>query len=217
MANVIDTVAAALSAAGYRTGAASPGGWMPEIQSPVAAVSLDGVDAQTDSLTVRATVVSPVANGAREAENQALQVCRVLRGIGGECQLEPCEWDEKTELFSVGVRAKFYGNVLGGTWSNAKACAVTMGGIPVSRPVSFSAWRNRGELMDIAEASWQFQLEEILTDTATEVVPVEPFSVVVGAGGRTETYTDCYITQQRRILEQGRLVQIREGTAKTKL
>ena len=136
---------------------------MPEIESAVAAVSLDSVDADSDCLTVRATVVSPVAQGAREAENHALAVCRILRGIGGQCHLEACKWDEKTELFSVGIRARFYGNVLTESWNNAKACSVTMGGATVSRPLSFTAWRSRGDRNDIADATWEFRLEEVLS------------------------------------------------------
>ena len=213
MATIVETIRVALAGAGFATSAASPGRVMPEITGPVAAVSLERVDTGLAELTVRAAVVSPVALGAQACEDSAMTVSRILRNMGGDCIQEACRFDAKTELFSVGVLAKFHGDVLAKNWMAGYGCSVKLGSVYVGHALSFTAWREPGE-DDVPV--WKFRLEEILDGQWTEAIPAEPFTAVVMAGSVMDTYVGCKVTSCQRILKDGYMRQIREGTMEYK-
>ena len=209
MATIVETIQLALSGAGFATSAASPGRVMPEISGPVAAISLEKVDTGEAKLTVRAAVVSPVALGAQACENSAMTVSRILRNMGAACVQEACRFDAKTELFSVGVLASFHGDVLATDWTAGHGCSVQLGATYVGHALSFTAWSEK-QADDIPV--WKFRLEEILDGQWQEAIPSEPFTAVVTAGSVQDTYYGCRVTTCKRILQDGYMRQIREGT-----
>lgn len=186
---------------------------MPEITGPVAAVSLEKIDTGLAELTVRAEVVSPVALGAQACEDSAMVVSRILRNMGGDCVQEACRFDAKTELFSVGVLAKFHGDVLAKNWTAGHGCSVQLGEMVVGHALSFTAWKEPGEEN---VPVWRFRLEEILDGHWTEAVPSEPFTAVVMAGSMVDTYVGCKVLTYQRIMKDGYMRQIREGTMEYK-
>ncbi len=217
MASIVQNVSFVLSAAGYRVGDASPGSIMPEIEEPVVAVSLEQLDGVKNTVTVRATVVSPMHLGARRCEDEALKVCRVLQEAGAQCKMEPYKLDVKTELFLLPVMAVFYGNVLDSGWQVGGECSVSFGSVPLQKILSFTAWRETswegGVLTDMA---WRFRVEERLDGIQTDAEPVQPMVMTVSFEDGEEIYGSCNLTLQKRVLVDGCLHQVWEGVAQTR-
>lgn len=217
MADIMQSISYVLSAAGYRTGDASPGRVMPEVTEPVVAVNLEHLDTAKLSMTIRATVVSPLSLGARACEDEAMNICRILRQVGAECELEPCQLNAKTEHFYVPVMASFRGNILDDGWKIGDDCQVKFGSVNLQKVISFQAWREKGsEMNSLEEAQWQFRVEERLDGVGQERAPAEPFVLTVIWEGSQERYEECVLTLQKRVIEDGHFLQIREGTAKTR-
>lgn len=217
MADIIQTITYVLSAAGYRTGDASPGRVMPEISEPVVAVNLEHLDTEKLSMTIRVTVVSPLALGARACENVAVNVCRILQELGAQCKLEPCQLNAKTEHFCVPVMASFQGSILDTGWKAGDACLVKFGSVNLQKVVSFYAWREKNpEINSLEQAQWQFHVEERMEAIKPETMPSEPFTLTVQWENGQEVFGECILTLQKRVIQDGYLFQIREGTAKTR-
>lgn len=210
----METVNAAISIAGFRSGLANPGRWIPEIQEPVVAISLEQVDSQAHEVTVRAEVVSPVVLGGQKCEESVLRVVSALQGMGANCEVTSLKFDAKTELFSMAVLATYHGDVLDEDWDHEKTCMVNWGGLDIGEPVSFTAWRETtASETSLSLAKWHFRMEEVLDGKWPEVSAADPFTIRVTAGKLTESYTGCVVTSQQRVLSKGHMRQIREGTA----
>ena len=215
MATILETVDRTLNVAGFYTGLANPGQWIPEIQEPVVAISLEQVDSDAYEVTVRAEVVSPVALGGQRCEEDVLRVVHTLQNVGARCRVTKLDFDAKTELFSMAVLATFYGDILDEKWVAGKACSVIWGGKWVGEPVSFTAWRETSnpESQALAGQKWHFRMEEVLDGKFDETTATVAFNITVTVGNLTETYMDCTVTSQQRVLRGGHLRQIREGIA----
>lgn len=210
----MDSVKGIIAMAGYRTGLANPGKWIPEITEPVVAISLESVDSESYEVTVRSEVVSPVALGGKRCEEEILKVLSLLQNRGARCEVTALRFDAKTELFSMAVLATFHGDILDEDWEFEKACTVNWGGINIGDPVAFTAWRETNDPnTPLSLTKWHFRMEETLTGKWPEVNMSDPFTIQVTAGNITDTYTGCTVTRQQRYLQEGHLRQIREGTA----
>lgn len=210
----MDSVKGIIAMAGYRTGLANPGKWIPEITEPVVAISLEGVDSETYEVTVRSEVVSPVMLGGKRCEEEVLKVLSILQNRGARCEVTALKFDAKTELFSMAVLSTFHGDILDDDWDFEKSCTVDWGGITIGTPVAFNAWRETNDPeTPLSLTKWHFRMEETLTGKWPEVNMSDPFTITVTAGNITDTYTGCTVTRQQRYLQEGHLRQIREGTA----
>ena len=65
-------------------------------------------------------------------------------------------------------------------------------------------------------AIWKFRVEERMDGIQSEIEPAEPFTMTVSFERRQEVYGACALTAQKRVIADGHLIQIREGTAKTR-
>ena len=217
MADIMQTVTRVLSGAGYRTGDANPGRVVSEISEPVIAVNLEQLDTEQLTMVLRATVVSPVALGARACEEEAVKVCRILQEIGAQCVVKPCQLNAKTEVFCVPVMLTFQGKVWDTDWQAEDACTVKFGSVNLHTIVSFSAWRETSDTETALQAAiWKFRVEERMDGIQSEIEPAEPFTMTVSFEKRQEVYGTCALTAQKRVIADGHLIQIREGTAKTR-
>ena len=115
------------------------------------------------------------------------------------------------------VMASFRGNILDDGWKIGDDCQVKFGSVNLQKVISFQAWREKGsEMNSLEEAQWQFRVEERLDGIGQESVPAEPFVLTVIWEGSQERYEECVLTLQKRVIEDGHFLQIREGTAKTR-
>ncbi|MBE6960816.1 MAG: hypothetical protein E7448_08900 [Ruminococcaceae bacterium] len=217
MADVVASVVAVLQAAGYRAGNANPGGIIPEITEPVLAVNLERANMEKKTLVIRVTVVTPISKGAKSCETQALAVCRLLGEIGCNCEMQPCKFDAKTEVFSSAVLASFQGNIMDQNWMIGDMLQVRFGsGYYLDKVTSFAAWQVLNEEQALGECVWNIQVEETLDAIRTENVPSGTTKITVYYEGGQEAYNECTLCGRKRIIRDGKIVQIWEATAKSR-
>ena len=214
----------ALQEAGIRVGRAYPGERMPSIQSVAAAVQLEQIDQAAATATVLVSVLVPAAMGAAKSEDGAVQVCNILRSAGAACLLHKTEHIGSAGLFCTEVSAVFSGQETENGWETTPepdpepeplTFSVKLGSTVLSYPVSFTAERAVDETVtSLSDAQWHFELEELFPlDAKEESSPAEPCAITVSRDGRTEVYSGCIVTAQKRILEADGQRQIRKGTA----
>lgn len=214
MADIMSNVTSVLRSAGYRTGNANPGSVMPKITEPVVAVNLERADMEARTAVVRVTVVAPLVLGARSCEEQGLEICRVLSGLGGKCELQPCKFNAKTEMFSTAILVTFQGNVLDDNWVMGDLCQVRFGsGYYLNKVISFTSWQESEEGKTLADSSWKIRVEEQLDAIRLEEVPSGVTKITVTFEDGQEAYNECKLTGRKRIIQDGTLVQVWDATA----
>lgn len=205
----------ALRASGIRADEAYPGGRIPALTGPVAAVRLGKVDRSIRSTAVQVVVMSPAKSGGTVCETAALQSIEALQAMGGTCCKEVCKFDELADVFYIEIGAEFFGTALAEDWSPGPGFAVTIGMQPMPHAVSFGLQRAiSGEETNLANVPWQFTLEELLPPDSTEPPdPTEPFTLYVQRSNFNETFSGCRITSVKRQDTLRGVSQIRTGTA----
>lgn len=218
---ILNQVIAWLREAGFSADRGYPGGQMCAIDRCVAAVQLQKMDGATAAVLVN--VLAPAASGAAVCEDTAVQVSQILRACDGICAVGQCSYLMDANCFCVPVTAEFTGQETDGVWVPAAEPAepeklvfsVTLGNVVLDSAVSFTAQRTADETVtQLDSAAWTFTLEESFPlDGKEAAAPEEPFTIIVSRQERTETYTDCTLTQQKRVLTEDGLQQIRTGVA----
>ncbi len=210
-----------LQAQGYRTARAFPGERMPHIQKPAVAVALQ--KEETASQTLAVTVLYPESMGGGDCEDDARLAAEILRSMGYDCVQEHCQYDGKSDRFSVRILA---------TWGDASADApysVSINGTLMQYTTGFAAER-KIELLPIGAMGqtapvgmvalpqlWSITLEELIPrDMEVPAEPTEPFAVIVRRGAIGEYYQGCYWTSHCRKEEQSGLHLLRTGIAQTR-
>lgn len=198
-----------------------PGTRMPVIDSGVVAIQVAQVDHGKEEETVLLSVLVPASMGAIAAENLAYRVADSARRCGGVCRQEKAQYLKAPELFCVEVYATFYGTETASGWQPTldpvapPSFSVTIDQQPIASAVSFTSFRETDEEITVLkDATWHFKLEELCAlDSRDSVAPLFGFTLVVQREGRTETYMNCDLTSQTRILTKEGFRQIREGRA----
>ncbi len=195
-------------------------GKMLRLDAPAAAVQIHRLDQQAETATALVSVLTPVEIGACACEESALTICRILQNAGGSCRQEKTEYRSELDLFCTEVYAVYKGQETERGWQAWVAepepeFSVFVGNATTSAAVSFIAHRAVDDTVTVlGDALWHFRLEERFDlDEAEPVWPSEPFSITVQREGRTEVYSGCVVTSQRRSLDKTGQTQIREGTA----
>lgn len=99
----VNQAIAALTAAGIRAQRGYPGGKMPSLRGPAAAVCVEKITAGETALSV--TVYVPAAAGGALCEDTAWEAMQVLEAAGAVCAMEGCRFDGRAGLFSVRTEA----------------------------------------------------------------------------------------------------------------
>lgn len=219
MNSVADVIRSWLQANEIRAIRAYPGEKLPAISSPMAAVELYELNPKEETATVLVSVVSPANLGAAKAEDTALEILLLLKSFGCECKQERVKYLSAPEWFCVEIYATAFGTQ-GQSWESAPTYAISgfyveINGKMVDCAKSFEAHREAEDSeFGFADAPWRFRLEEFFAPgNAEPEVPISGFTVVVRRQGRKETYTDCALSGQSRILTAEGQVQILEGIA----
>lgn len=215
MGTIVGNVIDALQAASIRADEAYPGGRIPALTGPVAAVRLGKIDRSVRTTTVEVVVMSPAAGGGSLCEDTALQAVEVLQTMGGTCTKEVCKFDEMADVFYIDIKGEFFGTAMKGKWSPGPGYTITIGQQPMNHVVSFSAHRETDdEVTSLAAAKWTFTLEELLPPGSPEPAdPEEPFALSVTRALGDEMFTGCtFISHTREDTIRG-VTQIRKGIA----
>ena len=99
MGTIVNQVIAALRDAGIRADEAYPGGRIPALTGPVAAVRLGKVDRSVRSTNVQIVIMSPAAAGGSLCEAAALRAVDSMQAMGGTCIKDICQFDEMADVF----------------------------------------------------------------------------------------------------------------------
>lgn len=212
VAKVIDI----LKSVDIRADEAYPGGRIPALTGPVAAVRLGKVDRAVRSTAVQVIVMSPSDQGGAVCEATALRAIQALEDENAVCQKDLCRFDDMADLFYTEVTAEFFGVALEGSWSPGPGFAITIGEQPMQWATGFSIQRRTDEeITAISDALWQFTLEELLGPGSVDPPdPTEPFVLTVTRPMGDEIFTGCTWTAVKREDTIRGISQVRSGTAK---
>lgn len=201
-----------------RSDEAYPGGRIPALTGPVAAVRLGKVDRSVRMTSVEVIVMSPVKQGGGVCEAVALRAVEALQAMGSTCVKDICRFDEMANVFYIEMQVQFFGTALENGWSPGPGYAVKIGSQPLNHVVSFAAQRQTDdEVTAIANAKWTFTLEELLPPGAGEPPdPNEPFAVTVTRTTGDETFSGCTWTSVMREETIRGVTQIRKGKAENR-
>ena len=212
---IVSKVIDALQAKSIRADEAYPGGRIPALTGAVAAVRLGKVDRSVRTTTVQVVVMSPAADGGSLCESTALAAVDVLQGMGATCVKDVCKFDEMADVFYIEISASFFGTPGVNKWSAGPGYTVTIGAQVMEYVTGFSISRKTDdEVTAIADAKWQFTLEELLPPGTSEPGdPVEPFALSVSRKNGEEMLVDCRWTSVKREDTLRGVGQIRSGVA----
>lgn len=218
MGTIVSKVIEGLRAAEIRADEAYPGGRIPALTGPVAAVRLGKVDRSVRTTAVQVVIMSPAASGGSLCEATALKVVEAIQKMDGTCVKDICKFDEMADVFYIEIEAEFFGTALEDRWSAGPGYAITIGEQPMEYVVSFESERKTDdEITSIAAAHWQFTMEELLPPGTSEPSdPEEPFSLTLKRSNNDELFSDCtWISVKRKDTIRG-VSQIRVGQAESR-
>ena len=202
-----------------RADEAYPGGRIPALTGPVAAVRLGKVDRSVRTTTVQVIIMSPAAQGGGACEATALRAIEALEGMDGVCVKGLCQFDDMADVFHIEITAEFFGVALESSWAAGPGYAVTIGSQPMEWVTGFSIRRQTGEeITSIADAVWEFTMEELLGPGSVDPPdPTEPFAITLARDNGEETLTGCTWTSVKRTDTLRGISQVRTGTAKKRM
>lgn len=205
-----------LKTSGYRTQIAYPGRRIPVLESMAVAVQLAQTNQKEETATVLVSVLVPARMGGGACEDGAVDVCRVLRDIGGNCTQNKVEYFSDMEVFCVKITAEFRGMHTENGWQAAvteQDFTVMIEGTVLPYVRSFQAFRDGIEGgLSVAGLPWRFRMEEVYPLNAIEPeLPTEGFDLVVIRKNRRETFCGCTLQYQNRTIKSDGQHQTWEG------
>lgn len=200
MGTIVSQVIEKLRSSDIRADEAYPGGRIPALTGAVAAVRLGKIDRSVRTTTVQVVIMSPALQGGSLCESTALKAVEVLQKMDGTCKKDVCKFDEMADIFYIEIEAEFFGTALEKKWSAGPGFSVTIGAQAMNHVVSFGLERKTDEeVTSIANAKWQFTLEELLPPGTSEPPdPTEPFALTVTRSNCDEMLTGCTWTSVER-------------------
>ena len=215
---IVSKVIEALRSQDIRADEAYPGGRIPALTGPVAAVRLGKVDRSVRTTAVQIVVMSPALTGGSVCENAALRSVDVLQAMDATCTKEICKFDEMADVFYIEISAVFFGTPGENKWSAGPGYAITIGAQAMEHVTGFSVSRKTDGDTALADALWEFTLEELLPPGTSEPAdPTEPFVLTVSRSNVDEMFKGCTWTSVKREDTLRGVGQIRSGTATSRM
>lgn len=219
MGTIVGNVISALQKAKLRADEAYPGGRIPALTGPVAAVRLGKVDRSVRTTAVQVIIISPADQGGAVCEATALRAIEALEGMDGTCLKGLCQFDDMADVFHTEITAEFFGVAMENKWSPGPGYAVRIGDQKMDWVTGFSIRRQTDEeITSISNAVWEFTMEELLGPGSVDPPdPSEPFTLTITRDNSDETFTGCTWTSVKRTDTLRGISQIRTGTAKKRM
>ena len=219
MGTIVSNVIDALKAEGIRADEAYPGGRIPALTGPVAAVRLGKVDRAVRTTAVQVIVMSPAAQGGGVCEVTALRAIEAMEEMGGTCVKGLCQFDDMADVFHIEITAEFFGVAMENKWAAGPGYAVKIGEQHMDWVTGFSIRRQTDEeVTSIANAVWEFTMEELLGPGSIDPPdPTEPFTLTLTRDNTDETFTGCTWTSVKRTDTIRGISQVRTGVAKKRM
>lgn len=215
---IVEKVIGILQGVDVRADEAYPGGRIPALTGPVAAVRLGKVDRAVRTTAVQVMVMSPADQGGAICDATALRAIQAMEDSGATCQKELCRFDNAADVFYTEITAVFLGVALESGWSPGPGYAIAIGYQDMEWAVGFSIHRQTDDAVTkISDAQWVFTLEELLGPGSIDPPdPAEPFVLTVTRAMTDEVFTGCTWTSVKREDTIRGIRQIRTGVAKTR-
>lgn len=216
---IVAKVIELLQAEQIRADEAYPGGRIPALTGPVAAVRLGKVDRAVRTTAVQVIVMSPSEQGGSICDATALRAIQTLQDNGAVCQKGLCQFDNTADVFHIEITAEFLGVALEDDWSPGPGFAVKIGAQPLEWTTGFSIQRKTNdEITAIKNAQWEFTVEELLGPGSIDPPePIEPFTLYVTRPLGDEVFSGCnWISVKREDTIRG-ISQVRTGVAKSRV
>ena len=219
MGTIVSKVIEGLKEAGIRADEAYPGGRIPALTGPVAAVRLGKVDRAVRTTAVQVIVMSPADQGGPACEATALRAIDALEGMDGVCVKGLCQFDEMADVFHIEITAEFFGVATAEDWEAGPGYLVYIGQQSMDWVTGFSIQRRTDdEITDIDDAVWEFTMEELLGPGSIDPPdPSEPFSLTLTRPLSDEIFTGCTWTSVKRTDTLRGISQVRTGKAKKRV
>lgn len=216
--SIVALTVARLREGGFRAAEGCPGRKLPALADIAVAVDLREVDLGEKTAALTVSVLAPSAMGAQACQKAALEVGMLLQADGASCVQENCEFDGLANLFCTRITARYCGTAMADDWTERAGFHVLLGETRLQSLVSFTARRVTDDTATaLADAKWQFQLEEFFRPENTEEdSPEEPFTLRIVRPMQTEVFRGCTWTEQQRVTEQTGTRQIRKGIAQSR-
>ena len=215
MGTIVSNVIEALQAKDIRADEAYPGGRIPALTGPVAAVRLGKVDRAVRTTAVQITVMSPAALGGSVCESTALRTIETMEAMGGICVKGLCQFDDMADVFHIEITAEFLGSARETKWSPGPGYAIKLGGQHMDWVTGFSIHRQTDEeITSIADATWEFTMEELLGPGSIDPPDhSEPFTITISRDATDESLSGCTRTSVKRTDTIRGIIQVRTGIA----
>ncbi len=197
---------------------AMPAESMAALTEAAAAVQLYQAAPGEKQAQIKVTVLSPLYLGASAGEDGGLKILWALQESGGDCRQEATQYNSSMDCFCTDIYAVFSGEETPEGWVTPEPeFSVFVGNFADSAATLFTAQRAVDDTVTVLDdALWSFVLEERFELEESEPAwPEEPFSITVVREGRTEVYSGCTLTSQKRTMDKTGQLQVRQGTAQT--
>ena len=219
MGTIVGSVIETLKGAGIRADEAYPGGRIPALTGPVAAVRLGKMDRSVRTTSVQVIIMSPAGLGGAVGESTALRAIEALEAMGGTCVKGLCQFDDMADVFHIEINAEFFGVATESEWDPGPGYAIKLGDQQLRWVTGFTSRRQTDdEITSIANAKWEFTMEELLGPGSIDPPePSEPFTLYVTRENTYETFTGCTLTSVKRTDTLRGISQVRTGVASKRL
>ena len=216
MGTIVGKVIDALKGVSIRADEAYPGGRIPALTGPVAAVRLGKVDRSVRTTAVQVIVMSPAELGGGACEAMALRAMDAMENMDGVCVKGLCQFDEMADVFHIEITAEFFGVATENDWAAGPGYALALGAQQLSWVTGFSIHRKTDNTVSaIAQAKWEFTIEELLGPGSVDPPEqAEPFTLTLTRHMTDEVFTECTWTSVKRTDTIRGISQIRTGVAK---
>lgn len=197
---LLEQVAAILTAAGLRAGEEYPGREQPLLDAPLAAVGLRALEPEQGSAVFSVRVLSPRILGGWCCQLAAARAAEALWAAGLSCRTEALEYLSGSDCFCVTVTAQMSVTAGPEGWEPLRR-QILCGGAEQEGVVSFRAsrdldrrilgthWKSAPVGVTPGHGGWKLELVQRLTREPEE--QTEPFVLTVREGDREHRYTGC--------------------------
>ena len=204
---LLQALAELVRGAGLPAGESHPGTGAPQVEAPMAAVGLLGLDIPAGLAKFQVRVLSPRILGGWCCQVWAARVTQILCEGGLTCTAEEMEYLDGCDCFCVTVRADQPVVPMNGGWAARGRMQVFCGEKEQTGVESFTAVRDQGRRVQGATGQrepiaitpgrdgWKIELIQRVDRTPEPVG--EPFTLKVREGDRESRYTGCCWNEER--------------------
>lgn len=210
---IVEQVLALIRSLGLQAQRGFPPGRFPELEAPLAVVSLGRLVPHKGITEVKIRLLVPAKSGGAACEDLAMELTEALEGEGAWCTQDACDPFEGQKILCVPILASFQEEKP----EVQLTLAAFIGDRELPGVVGITAWQATDETVtSLSSAVWHFKLEQLLTAGTQQVAVTEPFTLRITSAAGTEVLQNCTLESQNREATTQGLRWIRSGVARSR-